>query len=125
MIRLCRLYLVYVTSSKGGNHIWLESFSGIMDAVKTRVILLGTGTPNPDPKRSGPSVAIVVDEEVYIVDFGPGIVRRAIKAGLTPSQLTRAFLTHLHSDHTVGYPDLILTPVVAGRIVPLEVYGPV
>jgi len=38
--------------------------------------------------------------------------------------IKRAFLTHLHSDHTTGYPDLILTPWVMGRDEPLEVYGP-
>ncbi|MDF1538753.1 MAG: MBL fold metallo-hydrolase [Candidatus Thorarchaeota archaeon] len=90
----------------------------------TKVILLGTGTPNPEPDRSGPSVVIMVDEEVYIVDFGPGIVRRAIEAGLTSAHLKRAYLTHLHSDHTVGYPDLIFTPAVTDRNAPLEVYGP-
>jgi ribonuclease BN (tRNA processing enzyme) len=90
----------------------------------TRVVLLGTGTPNPDPKRSGPAVAIIVDKSVHLVDFGPGIVRRTVEAGISPSQLTSAFLTHLHSDHSVGYPDLILTPAVVGRNVPLNVYGP-
>ncbi len=90
----------------------------------TSVILLGTGTPNIDPTRSGPSVAIIIDGSPYIVDFGPGVVRRAIEAGLKSTQLTRAFLTHLHSDHTGGYPDLIFTPAVDGRSTPLEVYGP-
>lgn len=92
--------------------------------ILTRVVLLGTGNPNPDPKRAGPSVAVIVDESVYIVDFGVGVVRRAVEAGLEPSQLTRAFLTHLHSDHTIGYPDLILTPAVVGRETALEVFGP-
>ena len=45
-------------------------------------------------------------------------------AALTMDHLTRAFITHLHSDHTVGYPDLMLTPAVTGRIEPLEVWGP-
>jgi ribonuclease BN (tRNA processing enzyme) len=91
----------------------------------TSVILLGTGTPNAEPKRSGPSVAIIVGDSVYLVDFGPGVVRRAVEAEISPSRLTRAFLTHLHSDHTVGYPDLILTPAVIGRNDPLEIHGPV
>ena len=67
----------------------------------------------------------------YLVDFGPGVVRRAKAAviekgvkALEPINLRVAFATHLHSDHTVGYPDLILTPWVIGRRVPLEVYGP-
>ena len=96
-----------------------------------QIVLLGTGTPIPNPRRSGPSVAIVVNGTSYLIDFGPGVVRRAAAAclesgikGLDPPQLQRAFLTHLHSDHTVGYPDLILTPWVDGRDEPLEVYGP-
>ncbi len=95
-----------------------------------QIVLLGTGTPNADPNRSGSSVAIVVDQVPYLVDAGPGVVRRAAAAyrngvvGLEASRLNRLFVTHLHSDHTVGYPDLILTPWVLGRRKPLEVYGP-
>lgn len=97
---------------------------------ETRIVLLGTGTPNADPDRSGPAVAIIVNESPYLVDFGPGVVRRAAAAyrrGITALKVTNlriAFLTHLHSDHTAGYPDLILTPWVLGRNTPLDVYGP-
>jgi ribonuclease BN (tRNA processing enzyme) len=96
----------------------------------TQIVLLGTGTPNADPDRSGPAVAIVVNETPYLVDFGPGVVRRAAAANrmgikaLAMPKLTKAFVTHLHSDHTAGYPDLILTPWVLEREQPLEVYGP-
>ena len=99
----------------------------------TQVVLLGTGTPNPDPQRSGPSVAIVVDDQAYLVDFGPGVVRRASSMSpryggefdaLDVSKLNRAFVTHLHSDHTTGFADLILTPWVEERETPLVVYGP-
>jgi ribonuclease Z len=93
-------------------------------AQDTRVILLGTGTPNPDPQRMGPAVAVVSGESVYLVDCGPGIVRRAAEAGLKMAQLTRVFVTHLHSDHTAGYPDLILTPPNSGRSQPLVAFGP-
>jgi ribonuclease BN (tRNA processing enzyme) len=97
---------------------------------KTQIVLLGTGTPNADPDRFGPSIAIVVNDTPYIVDFGPGVVRRASAAarkgvkGLAMPKLTRAFVTHLHSDHTVGYADLIFTTWVLERKDPLEVYGP-
>jgi ribonuclease BN (tRNA processing enzyme) len=104
-----------------------------MNSSRTKLILLGTGNPNPDPKHLGPSLIILVDETPYVVDFGPGLVRQA--AALTPEyggsiaaldikNLKIAFLTHMHSDHTIGYPDLILTPWVMGRDTPLEVYGP-
>ena len=98
---------------------------------RTEVVFLGTGTPFPDPERSGPSTAIVVDGTAYLFDCGPGVVRRAQLASqrlhldaLKPQNIRFAFITHLHSDHTLGYPDLLLTPWVIGREWPLEVYGP-
>jgi ribonuclease Z len=100
-------------------------------STRTQVVLLGTGTPPADPDRSGPATAVVVGGTPYLVDFGAGVVRRAKLAAvdkgiaaLDPVKLRVVFVTHLHSDHTVGYPDLILTPWVLGRRVPLEVYGP-
>lgn len=93
-------------------------------AQDTHVILLGTGTPNPEPEHSGPAVAIVSGNRVYEVDCGPGVVRRAAQAGIDMKQLTRLFLSHLHSDHTAGLADFIFTPAVTGRLEPLEIYGP-
>jgi len=97
---------------------------------QTQIVLLGTGTPGPSPDRSGPCTAIVVNGSPYLVDLGPGVVRRAAAAyqkgvlGLRVTNLKIAFLTHLHSDHTVGYPDFIFTPWVVGRSGPVEVFGP-
>jgi len=97
---------------------------------KTKVVLLGTGTPQTYPDRSGPAVAIIVNDTPYLVDCGPGVIRRAAMArnlgitGLADKNLKRLFVTHLHSDHTAGYADVILTPWVMGRTEPLEVYGP-
>lgn len=90
----------------------------------THVVLLGTGNPNPDTARFGPAVAIVVNGEPYLVDAGAGVVRRAVAAGIPVTKLRRVFLTHLHSDHTIGMADLLLTPWVLERTEPLEVYGP-
>lgn len=101
------------------------------DSSTARVVLLGTGTPIPDPERSGPSTAIVVRGVAYLVDAGSGVVRRSVAASLRDSiaalkvsNLRYVFLTHLHSDHTLGLPDVILTPAVMHRKVPLIVYGP-
>jgi ribonuclease BN (tRNA processing enzyme) len=75
-------------------------------------------------------VAIVVNQTPYVVDAGPGVVRRAAAAHqagvfeLAIAGLKRLFVTHLHSDHTAGYPDFILTPWVLGRDEPLAVFGP-
>ena len=101
-----------------------------MGAGRTRVVLLGTGTPNADPERMGPAVAIVVNGAAYLIDAGPGIVRRAAQAArngvdaLRVENLDAVFLTHLHSDHTLGLPDLIFTPWVLERTAPLRVFGP-
>lgn len=99
-------------------------------APQSLVVMLGTGTPNPDPERSGPAVAIIAGGRPYLVDCGPGVVRRAAAANLAGisalemPHVTRLFVTHLHSDHTAGYADLILTPWVLEREEALEVYGP-
>lgn len=105
--------------------------SGPGKAQRSRVILLGTGTPFADPDRSGPGVAIIVNNKSYIFDCGPGIVRRASAAArkysedaLLPEHLERLFITHLHSDHTTGYPDFLLSTAVLDRKGPLIVYGP-
>jgi ribonuclease BN (tRNA processing enzyme) len=89
-----------------------------------QVVLLGTGTPNADPERSGPSVAILSGGATYLVDAGPGVVRRAAAAKISLPSLRRVFLTHLHSDHTLGLADLMFSPWVLERKDPLEVYGP-
>ena len=98
---------------------------------QTQIVLLGTGNPFPDPDRSGPATAVVVNGTPYLVDMGAGLVRRAKAAvvdkgiaALEPPNFRVVFVTHLHSDHTIGYADLFLTPWTYGRRVPLEVYGP-
>lgn len=121
------IYLVTALTAAG------FALDGQADEQRTRVVILGSGTPNPDPHHSGNSVAVIVDDAPYIVDFGPGLIRQAaalspgyggtIKA-LEAKRINRAFLTHLHSDHTLGLPDLILTPWILGRDTPLEIYGP-
>lgn len=94
---------------------------------RTQIVILGTGTPVADPGRQGPSVAIVVDGVSYLVDAGAGVVRRAAATGIEALQarnMKLVFITHLHSDHTLGYPDLILSGAVLHRQAPLVAYGP-
>ena len=106
---------------------------GILNAQNsdTKLVLLGTGSPFADPTKSGPSLAIVVNNTSYLVDCGPGVVRRAAEASklgfpsLEAAQLKTLFITHLHSDHTIGLADIILTPAVLDRNAPISIYGPV
>ncbi len=89
---------------------WYGFAQAQKETSKTQIVLLGTGTPAPDPEHSGPSTAIVVNGTAYLVDFGTGVVRQAAAArkkgvrGLEPVNLRIGFLTHLHSDHTLGFP---------------------
>lgn len=67
---------------------------------------------------------MVVGDRVFLVDAGSGVMRRLRAAGLPITGVTAAFITHLHSDHTLGLPDLILTSWVMSRRVPFPLYGP-
>lgn len=91
---------------------------------ETRIILLGTGTPYPDPNASGPATAVVLGKRVFLFDAGAGVMRRLKAAGLPISGPEAVFITHLHSDHTLGYADLILTSWIMRRVSPFPVYGP-
>lgn len=104
--------------------------TGLTPSETTQLVLLGTGTPNAEEGRFGSAVSVVVNGTPYLVDAGAGVVHRANDAfragieGMQPKNLARLFLTHLHSDHTVGLPDLIYTPWVLEREEPLQIFGP-
>jgi len=90
----------------------------------TVIVMLGTGNPRPDPSAMGPATAIVVGNRTFLFDAGVGVTRQMTAAKLPSPSIAGVFFTHLHSDHTLGYPDLILTTWTFGRHTPLEVYGP-
>ncbi|TPE43797.1 MBL fold metallo-hydrolase [Amaricoccus solimangrovi] len=97
---------------------------------ETKVIILGTGTPVPDAERSGPSMAVISGGEAYVFDAGGGMVQRAIEAWqkkgieeLYPTNIKYLFLSHLHSDHTLDYPELAAT-YWWRRSDRLQAYGP-
>jgi ribonuclease Z len=91
-----------------------------------KVILLGTGVgPRLDLQQYGASILVEAGEERFLFDCGRGATVRLAQAGIPLGSITRVFLTHLHSDHVVQLPDLLLTGWAAGRrATPLEVWGP-
>jgi ribonuclease Z len=98
-------------------------------APSLRITLLGTGNPRPSPTRSGPSIlveAATVPPTRILVDAGRGATERLSAAGGRElfSSVDAVLLTHLHSDHVVGLPDLWLTGWVFGRSRPFVVRGP-
>jgi ribonuclease BN (tRNA processing enzyme) len=99
-------------------------------AAPTQVVMLGTGTPVPDAYRAGPSVAVIHKGQAYLFDIGAGAVRNATLAryrfdipALYPSQICCVFITHMHSDHTMDYSELVYT-LWWRRSVRLRAFGP-
>lgn len=96
----------------------------------TQVVMLGTGTPVPDGDRAGAGVAVIHDGEAYVFDVGAGVVERATQAAerfdiepLSPINIDHLFLTHLHSDHILDFPELLGT-YWWRRADQLQVFGP-
>ncbi len=121
-----RLAILLVAAFLGGALAGSPALSAPAPPETTTVVLLGTGMPNPDPAAQGPATAITVGSRVFLFDAGAGVVRQLSAAGLhvRAHPITAVFLTHLHSDHTLGLPDVILTTWVMGRKSPLPIYGP-
>jgi ribonuclease Z len=94
-----------------------------------RVTLLGTGTPIPRPDRFGPSTLIEAGEQTVLIDAGRGAAMRLFQLGVPIGRIDALLLTHFHSDHTVGIPDLWLTGWLSShfgnRQRPFNVIGPV
>jgi ribonuclease Z len=99
-----------------------------LQAQEIEVTLLGTGRPDPIIERFGPSILVRAGGETLVFDAGRGATQRLWQLGIPLSQVSGLFLTHLHSDHVVGIPDLWLTswlPTPYGkRATPLQVWGP-
>jgi len=93
-----------------------------------RVTLLGTGAPPPSLERFGPSTLVEVGAQKFIFDAGRGAMQRLHQLGIPFCDITGMYLTHHHSDHVVGFPDLWLTGWIGRpwgkRSTPLDVWGP-
>ena len=89
------------------------------------VTQLGTGTPRPVIERFGPGTLVKAGNQILIFDTGRGVMQRLNQLGITYTQVDAIFLTHLHSDHIVGLPDLWLSGWLDGRRkVPIQIFGP-
>ncbi len=90
-----------------------------------QVVVLGSGSPLPDPARAGPSILVRTSAGDLLFDCGRGVLMRAAAAGTSAGALRGLFLTHLHSDHTTDLNDVITSRwITSFQPNPLTVLGP-
>src|SRR5213594_1496722 len=89
-----------------------------------RAVLLGTGSPPPNPKRRGPATLLTLGEEMFLVDAGSGVGAQLVQAGVRPYDWPRVLITHHHSDHIIDLGHLLITRWISGQNAPFEVWGP-
>ena len=89
-----------------------------------RAVLLGTGSPPPNPERRGPATLVSLGNERFLVDAGNGVGVQLMRAGIRPYDWPRVLITHHHSDHTIDLGHLLITRWITGQNTPFEVWGP-
>ncbi len=99
---------------------------GAASSKRLTVTLLGTGTPAPSLARQSSGYLLELGRDVIVMDHGPGAHHRLLETGRRAVDVTHAFFTHLHYDHCLEYPRLVLQrwDQGAGKIPDLDVYGP-
>jgi len=113
----------FTAQTKPLNNSNKDSLQVISPVIK--VTLLGTGTPQPIMERFGASILVHAGSETLLFDAGRGCLQRLRQLKVSYDKINALFLTHLHSDHIVGLPDLWLTGwLISKRATPLKVFGP-
>ena len=89
-----------------------------------RAVLLGTGSPPPNPQRRGPATLLSLGPERFLVDAGSGVGNQLVQAGVRAYDWPRLLITHHHSDHTIDMGHLLVTRWIVGQNATMEIWGP-
>ena len=95
-----------------------------LSAEVLRVVILGSGTPRLDIDRFSQSILVEAGDERLLFDTGRGTAIRLSQMNVNLSSIDNIFFTHLHSDHIVGFPDVLMTGWVYQREKTLNIFGP-
>ncbi len=94
-------------------------------AAPLKIVILGAGGGPPvNNQKYGPAILIEAGQEKLMFDCGRAASMRLAEAGVGQNEIDKIFLTHLHSDHIISLPDMLLTGWTSGRKTPLQVWGP-
>ena len=125
MKRIARLFLVGALAVAATFEAAAQAQTTPLPDSGTRLVLLGTaGGPSAKPARAQPANAVIVNDDIYIVDAGDGIVRQLALGGYPLNRVRAVFITHHHSDHVAGYGPLLLRAWLSGRTAPIQTFGP-
>jgi len=129
MRKFCKVSLIASAIHIGIGAVLFSAVSACsVNAEEMKVTLIGTGTPVPQPGINGPATLVQVNGTELLFDAGRGVVSGLTRAGVRPGGVDAVFITHLHSDHVTGLPDLLLTGWLTYpgglRKNPLPIYGP-
>lgn len=106
----------------------LGLMAGLLGSARAQemvVTLVGTGGPELTASREGEATLVQAEGQTLLFDAGRGVLEGLYRSRVLPQTVTKVFLTHLHSDHIAGLPDLWMTPwFLLGRTTPMEVWGP-
>ena len=102
--------------------LFLISTSGFAEIIK--ITILGSGTPRVNIDRFSQSILIEHKKDKFLFDAGRGAILRLYQSNILPNEIQNIFFTHLHSDHILGFSDILMTGWVYHRKSPLQIYGP-
>ncbi|MBC7101922.1 MAG: MBL fold metallo-hydrolase [Parvibaculum sp.] len=102
----------------------MGSYGAVLSEEALHVVLCGTGSPMPDPDRAQACAIVYAGGKVFLIDSGLGGWDRLARFQLPIGGLNSVLITHFHSDHISGLPDIALNSWAAGRREALALYGP-